>query len=59
MSLLELSFRHFLKSYHDIIKNIQNLETENAEVNKWFATERASQVSGEIEYSNICLYQQK
>lgn len=59
MTLLELSFKCFLKSYRDIINNVQNLEIENAEINKLFVTKRALQVSGEMEYSNVCLYQQK
>lgn len=59
MTLLELSFKCFLKSYHDIINNTQTLEIENAEINKLFVTKRALQVSGEMEYSNGCLYQQK
>jgi len=59
MTLLKLSFKCFVKSYHDIINNIQTLEIENAEISKLFVTKRASQVSGEMEYSNVCLYQQK
>lgn len=59
MTLLELSFKCFLKSYHDIINNVQNLKIENAEINKLFVAKKALQVSGEMEYSNVCSYQQK
>lgn len=59
MTILGLSFKCFLKSYHDIINNIKTLEIENAEINKLFVTKRALQVSREMEYSNVCLYQQK
>lgn len=55
MSLLELSFKCFLKSYCDFTNNVQNLEIENAEINKLFVTKKPSKVTGQIEYFNVCL----
>lgn len=40
MTIFELSFKRFLKSYHDIINNIETLETENADINKLFVTKK-------------------
>lgn len=40
MTILELSFKRFLKSYCDIINNIESLEIENTEINKLFVTKK-------------------